>query len=549
MTELIIGTSAYDHADSQLMRSAGIQWVRVGFPYPFQAPGDSTPSPEYLKARQSARDWARQGFRLIGSTPGLGLGTFQPDAKGKMTMSFKNGFPAWYGAPGSEDFYRNYASMCAFLAKDVGDIVPLWQVANEIDWPQFAGPFNLRQASELVLRTAIAMKEVNPALMVSTNCAGTPTSYYFLGRLFDDPRVKLDYCGIDQYYGTWQPGGPENWYERIAELYAITGGVKVLVNEWGFSSAGEVMTPADMEIGVSQLPAQKVDLLVGRRAQLGHPGGIPAPRLRGFRRAPRQAAGNLLLPLGRPGDLLAVRRTRLPGRDRLGAGGCEREEPQAIVLRVSGGGERLTASEGQGGGERASIQIFTRERRVKLPLHRCSCDGQGWGGVHRSGGVRLGSTYRNPLHQARRKFPRSDCQVSRAAAFSCSSKGSALNRDRSYNRVRLWRSRAMISQPTAHGAPDGGFQGPIGKENLGYTQLQPLRELSRGLPRLAAQPKPAPLAVQAPVHVSHQRLRRHAPHPPALHPPPGQPTHRGRQQQDEMPKRLHRYACRAGSSA
>ena len=156
-------------------------------------------------------------------------------------MAFRPGI----GAPGSEDFYRNYASMCAFLAKDVGDIVPLWQIANEIDWPQFAGPFNLRQASELVLRTAIAMKEVNPALMVSTNCAGTPTSYYFLGRLFDDPRVKMDYCGIDQYYGTWQPGGPENWNERIAELYAITGGVKVLVNEWGFSSAGEVMTPAD----------------------------------------------------------------------------------------------------------------------------------------------------------------------------------------------------------------------------------------------------------------------------------------------------------------
>jgi hypothetical protein len=242
MSELLIGTSAYDHADSQLIRSAGIQWVRVGFPYPFHAPGDSTPSPEYIKARQSARDWAERGFQLIGSTPGLGLGTFQPDANDKMVMSFKNSFPAWYGAPGSEDFYRNYTSMCAFLAKDVGDIIPLWQVANEIDWPQFAGPFNLRQASELVLRTAIAMKEVNPALMVSTNCAGTPTSYYFLGRLFDDPRVKMDYCGID---------------ERITELYAITGGVKVLVNEWGFSSAGEVMTPADRESGMANCQLKK----------------------------------------------------------------------------------------------------------------------------------------------------------------------------------------------------------------------------------------------------------------------------------------------------
>jgi hypothetical protein len=257
MSELIIGTSAYDHADSELMRSAGIGWVRIGFPYPFNAPDDKKPTPSYLHARQTARDWAARGFRLIGSTPGLGLGTYQPDANGKMSMNWKDGFPTWFGAPGSQDFYRHYSAMCAFLVKDVGAIVPLWQVANEIDWPQFAGPFNLRQASELVLRSAIAMKDVDPTVMVSTNCAGTPTSYYFLGRLFDDPRVTLDYCGIDQYYGTWQPGGPEKWSERINELYAITGGVKVLVNEWGFSSAGEVMTHEDMASGMANCQLKK----------------------------------------------------------------------------------------------------------------------------------------------------------------------------------------------------------------------------------------------------------------------------------------------------
>jgi hypothetical protein len=94
-------------------------------------------------------------------------------------------------------------------------------------------------------------------LKVSTNCAGGPTTYYFLGRLFDDPRVKLDYCGIDQYYGTWQPGGPENWVDRIHELYTITDGVKVLVNEWGFSSAGEVMTPAEVASGAANCQLHK----------------------------------------------------------------------------------------------------------------------------------------------------------------------------------------------------------------------------------------------------------------------------------------------------
>ena len=38
MSEFIIGASAYDHADARLMRSAGIDWVRIGFPYPFRGP-------------------------------------------------------------------------------------------------------------------------------------------------------------------------------------------------------------------------------------------------------------------------------------------------------------------------------------------------------------------------------------------------------------------------------------------------------------------------------------------------------------------------------
>jgi hypothetical protein len=250
MVNFIVGTSAYDHADTVLIRSAGIDWVRVGFPYPFTGPDSSTLTPGYLEARNNAQIWTERGFRLMGSTPGLGVAPNRPDATGKMVWTWTDGFPAWFGAPGSEDFYRNYSAVCAFLAKDLGAIIPVWQIANELDIYQFAGPFNLRQASELILRAAIAMKEVDPSLMVSTNCAGNATSYYFLGRLFDDPRVKLDYCGIDQYYGTWQPGGPENWADRISELYAITGGVKVLVNEWGFSSAGEAMTLEELASGL-----------------------------------------------------------------------------------------------------------------------------------------------------------------------------------------------------------------------------------------------------------------------------------------------------------
>ena len=42
---------------------------------------------------------------------------------------------------------------------------------------------------------------------------------------------------MDQYYGTWQAGGPDTWRERLQELWDLTG-LKVLINEWGYSSAG-----------------------------------------------------------------------------------------------------------------------------------------------------------------------------------------------------------------------------------------------------------------------------------------------------------------------
>ena len=51
----------------------------------------------------------------------------------------------------------------------------------------------------------------------------------------------FDYVGIDAYYGTWDPGSPEDWDHKILELYELTG-AKVLVNEWGYASAGGLLT-------------------------------------------------------------------------------------------------------------------------------------------------------------------------------------------------------------------------------------------------------------------------------------------------------------------
>ena len=254
MTDFIVGTSALHNANVDLMRKAGIGWVRTDFPFPFSDRIGGNLTNEYLQARETARAWSAKGLKLMGVTPLGGIGTHQRDPQGQMHMVWKDWLPAWMGTPGSDQYLRQYQEMCAFLAHDLRGVIQMWQIANELDIPQFAGPLNLRQASEMVLLSAQALKSVDNSLLVSTNTAGSQWAYYLYGRLFCDPRCALDYCGVDQYYGSWQDGSPDRWAGRIAELYTITG-VKVLVNEWGFSSAGEYMTSEQFRVVQAGAPS------------------------------------------------------------------------------------------------------------------------------------------------------------------------------------------------------------------------------------------------------------------------------------------------------
>jgi len=241
MDRMIIGTSAYANADVDLMRGAGIDWVRQGFEYPFSDSLGGTTTDEYQRAKTNAKRWVEKGFRIMGVTPLLGIGLRERDAEGKLQMVWHDHVPGYMGVPGTAEFQRNYRELCRFLAQDLHGIVDMWQIANELDITIFAGPLNPRQASDLILDGARGLKMGDPGLIVGTNTAGSDKAYFLYGRLHAEQEGLLDYCGVDAYYGTWQEGGPEMWSDRIAELYELTG-TKVLVNEWGYASAGGLLT-------------------------------------------------------------------------------------------------------------------------------------------------------------------------------------------------------------------------------------------------------------------------------------------------------------------
>uniref|UniRef100_A0A7C4PH79 Uncharacterized protein n=1 Tax=Anaerolinea thermolimosa TaxID=229919 RepID=A0A7C4PH79_9CHLR len=256
MSELIIGTSALANANQDLLNEACIQWIRIDFPFPFQDKLGGELTPEYLNARQQAHTWAAKGFKIMGVTPLIGLGTYRATVEGGMEMIWNDWLPPYMGKPNTDQFLGNYRFVCAFLGDDLKQEVRAWQIANEMNHIQFSGPQKPRQACDLLIYGGLGIKEADPTLLVGWNSCLPVLSYYFYGRIHTHPMNPMDYVGIDAYYGTWDHGSPEDWEKKIIELYELTG-AKVMINEWGYSSAGEVMTPEEARQNIPNCALKK----------------------------------------------------------------------------------------------------------------------------------------------------------------------------------------------------------------------------------------------------------------------------------------------------
>jgi hypothetical protein len=252
MDQFILGTSAFANADPALIRSAGISWIRHDFPFPFSDRIGGTLDANYIKAKEEALAWASKGMRLMGVTPLHGVGGYQADTAGQLRFIWKDLLPAYMGKPNTTEFLSNYQKICAFLAADLKGSVQMWQISNELNIPMFAGPLSYYDGCELILHGAAGLKESDPSLIVGPNSALPGMRYYFYGRLYADPRAGiLDYVGIDGYYGTWDAGSPASWDVALAELFDLTR-IPMLVNEWGYSSSGAVMSAEESQSGIPE---------------------------------------------------------------------------------------------------------------------------------------------------------------------------------------------------------------------------------------------------------------------------------------------------------
>ena len=226
MRDVMLGV-CHPRTRLDLIREAGLGWVRADVPFPWHTAMGQL-RPEYVAFRERAQTWARAGLRLMGITP-YPRGWDVPEA----------------AAPGSPAFLDCYREACAFLARDLAALCPAWQVCNEMNLEMFRRPLDEPQALAYLQAGAAGLRAGDPQAQVGVNMAGFgAAAMRMYEALYGAAGAGLDYVGSDGYFGSWEAGGPDEWPAQIDRLTAVTGR-PVVIQEYGYSSAGGVMTEAE----------------------------------------------------------------------------------------------------------------------------------------------------------------------------------------------------------------------------------------------------------------------------------------------------------------
>jgi len=256
----ILGVSPWSNPNYELIRAVGMGWVRLDFEFPFEDKIGGKLNEKFLKNLEEAKKARQSGLRVMGVTPLAGVIAY--DEK-DMKTAWRPQIPAWAGPAGSDSYYDAYEKGCEELGRQTRGIVEMWQVSNEMDIDVFRGPLSLEQAERFMIAGARGLKKANPDVKTDINPSGLETGEKLFRDIYSRPDNPFDYAGIDGYFGSWSPGGPEDWIPVIEKIHEITG-KQVLINEWGYSSIEGNGKPLHKKIGNPVCEKQKWNNVWGK---------------------------------------------------------------------------------------------------------------------------------------------------------------------------------------------------------------------------------------------------------------------------------------------
>jgi len=208
----------------ELIKEANIRWNRSDVPFPFQPGKFGELTPEYIAYRNKVKRYADNGIFTMCVTP------------------YPRAFVKFGIDPATPEGLEVVEKTLKWIAQDMKAVgIRGYQITNELNVFHFRVPLTLEQAPAYIIAGIKGVHEGDPDAVLGYNSAGVGPDVQMMIERIKPYHDMVDYMGVDSYRGTWSDGEPDDIIAEIDATYNAVG-LPVLLQEFGFSSAGEIFT-------------------------------------------------------------------------------------------------------------------------------------------------------------------------------------------------------------------------------------------------------------------------------------------------------------------
>ena len=201
--------------DYTAIKECGFTWVRTDCPFPYESDGKL--SAKYIQYKEKCREHKAFGFKIMSITPN----------------------PKFFA-----DF--DVADTVEFIARDMSGLIDGWQIANEMNIYFFRAPLSFDKSIDFIAEGLKGVRRVDKDILLGYNFSEYSESSIYMMEKLSAYKELYNYIGYDGYYGTWIKGSPDDYITAIEKIHELTG-EKVLLQEFGFASVGEIIKSGEFD--------------------------------------------------------------------------------------------------------------------------------------------------------------------------------------------------------------------------------------------------------------------------------------------------------------
>lgn len=206
--------------DYEQVKDAGIQWIRVDIPFPFEKDGSIRRS--YVQFKQMIQGYVDHGMKVMAVTP------------------YPREYIRFGIDPRLPENEARVKEIAVFMMNDLRGLIGAVQITNEMGIPRFALPLTMDDAVRFIGMNLEAVYPVRGDVLIGYNTAGPQADQHLKMK----PYLKYcDYVGIDLYIGCFTSVGNWMWvYDAMLRYVWSFTGKPVILCEFGYISGGAPKT-------------------------------------------------------------------------------------------------------------------------------------------------------------------------------------------------------------------------------------------------------------------------------------------------------------------